>query len=392
MSKEALNTAANPAKAPERHTKIIATLGPVRPPYGSCYDMVKAFYLKGANFFRLNFSHGSHEDHKERIEAIRAVERDLDVRIGIIADLQGPKLRIGTFENGKIKLRKGQQIRFDLDKAPGNKERVNFPHPEIIEALEPGADIFMDDGNIGLHVAEKGDDFFVAKVKYGRELSDRKGVNVPQLTMPVDPLTPKDLKDLGFALENGVNWVALSFVQSADDVRAAKAIINDRAGVIAKIEKPSSARENFDAILEESDAIMLARGDLSIEIPLQQVPAVRKEVISKCRIAHKPCIIATQMLETMIKKKRPTAAEVQDVASAAEDGANVMLSGETAVGDHPEEAIHIMSEICIYQENELIQGLAQKAKMEKPVEIEERPSFRTRPKQAVIEPKPHEPS
>ncbi len=383
MSKTAWQQTAGPATTDkaERHTRIIATLGPLNGRYKSTEEMVGAFYDQGADFFRLNFSHGSHADYQERIEAIRAVERQRGVQIGIIADLQGPKLRIGDFADDKIALERGQEIRFDLDPAPGDGTRINFPHPEIIAALEEGAQIFMDDGHVGLKVTEKGDGFFIATVRYGQALSNRKGVNVPHLTMPVDPLTQKDLEDLDFALAQQVDWIALSFVQSAADVQAAKAIIGDRAGLIAKIEKPAAARKNFDEILAAADAIMLARGDLSIEIPLEQVPSVRKIITYKCRLADKPCIIATQMLETMIHKRRPTSAEASDVAQAVWDGASaVMLSAESAVGDYPEEAIHMMDQICTEQEHGPTHSLAMRAFREAPEDLGIRPHLHPAPR------------
>ncbi len=340
-----------------RRTGIIATLGPAT----STYNKIRALYEAGADFFRLNFSHGTHEDHRKNAETIRRLEKELDVDIGIIADLQGPKLRIGTFGSGAINLEKGMRIAFDLDETPGDETRVCFPHRDIMQALEEGAQILMDDGNVGMRIVETGSDYFVAEVEYGSELSDRKGVNVPDLSVPVPALTDKDYKDLAFALNLGVDWIAQSFVQSADDVRDAKNVIKGRAGLIAKIEKPAAV-ENFEDILAEADAIMLARGDLGVEIPLEQVPAVQKVVTYEGRLKDKPVIVATQMLDSMQTNPRPTRAEVSDVAQAVFDGAHaVMLSGETSIGRYPVQAVQTMDKICREMENGKIHSLAMRA-------------------------------
>lgn len=350
------------AKPYQRKTRIIATLGPAT----STYEKIRELHDAGADFFRLNFSHGTHEDHRQSVEHIRRLESELNTEIGIIADLQGPKLRIGTFGSEKITLEKGMKIRFDLDETPGDNSRVCFPHPDIIAALKTGAQILMDDGNVGMRVIEDADDHFVAEVEYGSELSNRKGVNVPDLAVAIPALTQKDYDDLGYALEFGVNWIAQSFVQTAADVAEAKSVINGRAGLIAKIEKPD-ALKNFDAILDQADAIMLARGDLGVEIPLEQVPAVQKVITYKARLAEKPVIIATQMLESMRENPRPTRAEVSDVAQAVFDGAHaVMLSGETSVGQYPALTVHIMSQICKEMENGKIHSLAMRAQDEAP--------------------------
>lgn len=340
-----------------RHTRIIATLGPA----SATYEKIRALYENGADFFRLNFSHGTHEDHRRSIEIIRRLERELGTEIGIIADLQGPKLRIGTFGSRAIALEKGMRIRFDLDETPGDETRVCFPHPDIIRALKEGAQILMDDGNVGLRITEAAPDYFIAEVEYGQELSDRKGVNVPDLTVPIPALTEKDYKDLAFALTLGVDWIAQSFVQSAEDVREAKNFIQGRAGLIAKIEKPAAVR-NFKDIMAEADAIMLARGDLGVEMPQEKVPAVQKVVTYEGRLAGKPVIIATQMLDSMREQPRPTRAEVSDVAQAVFDGAHaVMLSGETSIGRYPAQAVNIMDRICQEMENGKIHSLAMRA-------------------------------
>ena len=324
-------------------TQIVATLGPA----SNTYETIYALYKAGVDCFRLNFSHGTHEDHKKCADIIRQIENDTGAKIGILADMQGPKLRIGQFrDDAKIALKPGMKIRFDLDPAPGDATRVAFPHPDILKALEPGARFLMDDGNVGMTVSEKGDGYVVAEVRYGKELSSRKGVNVPDLSRHVDALTPKDRDDLEFALSLGVDWIAQSFVQSADDVAEAKQLINGRAKLIAKIEKPAAVK-NFPEILPYIDAAMVARGDLGVEIPFEEVPGVQKYLINECLKAGKPVVVATQMLDSMQANPRPTRAEVSDVAQAVYDGASaVMLSGETSIGKYPVLAVEAMDKIC----------------------------------------------
>jgi len=331
-----------------RQTKIIATLGPS----STSPEMIRALFLAGANLFRLNFSHGSHEDHKARFDIIRALEREFSTPIGVLADLQGPKLRVGKFAKEAIELSAGQVIRFDLDKTPGDDKRVNLPHPEIIAALDVGALILIDDGKVRMEITAKGADYLDAKVVAGKRLSNNKGVNIPGVVLPIPALTNKDRKDLVAALDMEVDWVAQSFVQRPEDVAEAKKLIAGRAGLIAKIEKPA-ALEYFDQILELTDGIMLARGDLGVEIAPEDVPAVQKRIVRKVRHAGKPMIVATQMLESMIESPAPTRAEASDVATAVYDGADaVMLSGETAAGKYPEDAVAIMHRICERTEND----------------------------------------
>lgn len=323
-------------------TKIIATLGPA----SANYDTILALYVAGADCFRLNFSHGTHDDHRKSVEILRKVECDVGADIGIIADLQGPKLRIGKFAAETIALQTGMKIKFDLDPAPGDETRVSFPHPEIIAALEPGAKFLMDDGNVGMRIAEKGADFVVAEVEYGTSLSSKKGVNVPELSLPVKTLTAKDRADLDYALQLGVDYIAQSFVQSAADVDEARAIINGRAGLIAKIEKPAAIADYVN-IVEAADAIMVARGDLGVEIALEDVPGIQKMLINQGQTAGKPVIVATQMLDSMRESPRPTRAEVSDVNLAVIEGASaVMLSGETSVGKYPVQSVDYMDRIC----------------------------------------------
>jgi len=247
---------------PDKKVKILATLGPAINGIDDIRQLVEA----GVNIFRLNFSHGEHADHALRYQWIREVEQQLNYPLGILMDLQGPKLRVGRLAEGKVQLQRGQSLRLDLDATPGNNERVNLPHPEIIAALQPGMDLLVDDGRLRLRVTAKHADAIDTTVLNGGELSDRKGVNVPQAVLDLSPLTEKDRRDLAFGLELGVDWVALSFVQRPEDILEARQLIGDRAYLMAKIEKPSAV-EQLQAIAELSDAIMVARGDLGVEVP-----------------------------------------------------------------------------------------------------------------------------
>lgn len=326
---------------PDKKVKILATLGPAIDGIEDIRELVQA----GVNIFRLNFSHGSHADHAQRYEWIRQIERELNYPLGILMDLQGPKLRVGIFAAGKVQLVRGQALRLDLDPTPGNAERVNLPHPEIITALEPGMDLLLDDGKLRLRVIAKHADAIETTVLNGGELSDRKGVNVPQAVLDLSPLTAKDRSDLSFGLELGVDWVALSFVQRPEDIREARTLIGDKAYLMAKIEKPSAVTQ-LREIAELSDAIMVARGDLGVEVPAESVPQIQKTIIGTCRQLGKPVVVATQMLESMRFSPAPTRAEVTDVANAVAEGADaVMLSAETASGEYPLEAVQMMSKI-----------------------------------------------
>jgi pyruvate kinase len=339
------------------HTQIIATLGPA----SNTYEQILALHRAGVDFFRLNFSHGSHEDHARMVRMIHQVRLDHSADIGILADLQGPKIRIGKFQNDSILLQPGQRIRFDQDTSPGDETRVNFPHPDVIAAMEPGYRFLLDDGNVAMKIEGKGTDgqsreFFVASVLTGTKLSNRKGVNVPDLKRPIPAMTPKDKADLEVALGLGVDWVAVSFVQSAADVAEVKRLIEEHgnyARVIAKIEKPD-ALQNIDGIIAESDAIMVARGDLAVEFKYAQVPAIQRALIHKTRSVGKPVIVATQMLESMITNERSTRAENTDVANAVFFRASaVMLSGETASGQHPVRAVQTMRALADEAEAEI---------------------------------------
>jgi pyruvate kinase len=333
-----------------RQTKIVATLGPA----SSTREMIRALYDAGADTFRLNFSHGTHEDHQKRFDIIREIEKETGRPIGVFADLQGPKLRLGAFKDGAIEIERGMKLRLDLDATPGDRTRVNLPHPEIIEALTPGADVLLDDGNVHLRVTKKGSGYVETEVIAGRKLSDRKGFNLPNTVLKVSSLTDKDRRDLVVALDMGVDWIALSFVQRPEDVIEAKELIAGRAKVIVKLEKPS-ALEHLLEIVDLSDAVMLARGDLGVEIPPEKVPAAQKRVVRACRTAGKPVIVATQMLESMVNSPRPTRAEASDVATAIYDGTDaVMLSAETASGSYPLEAVSIMGRIAADVESDEI--------------------------------------
>lgn len=325
-----------------RSTKIIATLGPA----SSDPKMIAALHVAGVDLFRLNFSHGEHGDHQSRLSAIREVEQMAGTPIGVIADLQGPKIRIGTITGGAVELLPGASFRLDLTDRPGDENRAPLPHPEVFAALESGMDLLIDDGKIRLTVLEAGADFAGCEVVTGGRLSDRKGVNLPQALLPMGAMTTKDQADLRFALDAGVDWVALSFVQRPEDIAEARRLIAGRAAIMAKIEKPA-AMQQIDEIIELSDAIMVARGDLGVELPVEEVPALQKDLVRRARRAGKPVVVATQMLESMIAAPVPTRAEVSDVATAVYDGADaVMLSGETAAGAHPLAAVEVMDRVA----------------------------------------------
>ena len=324
-----------------RKAKILATLGPSSSDAGRIRELFDA----GADVFRLNFSHGSQDEHRERYVAIRQLERQVERPIGILADLQGPKLRIGAFDGGRVTLEEGAAFRFDLDEAPGDQRRASLPHPEIFAAVSPGTALLIDDGRLRVEVERCGEDYAETRVVAGGVLSDRKGVNLPEVVLPISPLTDKDRDDLEFALDLGADWVALSFVQRAEDIEEAKALIDGRASVMTKIEKPAAIRVLSD-IVDQSDAVMAARGDLGVEMPPEEVPGLQKQIISECRLAGKPVVVATQMLDSMVHSPTPTRAEASDVATAVFDGADaVMLSAETAAGDYPVEAVAMMDRI-----------------------------------------------
>jgi len=325
-----------------RKVKIVATLGPA----SSDEATIRALFLAGADVFRLNMSHGSHDDIRARHAIVRQIEAETGRPIAILADLQGPKLRVATFAAGAVELEEGADFRLDLDPAPGDSRRVGLLHPEIFAALEPGASILVNDGKIRLRVLTCAADHARCQVEVGGVLSDRKGVNVPDVVLPLRALSDKDRADLEFVCALGVDWLALSFVQRAADVDEARSLARGRAAVMAKIEKPAAVKA-FDDILAVSDGIMVARGDLGVELPVYSVPPIQKQLVRKARAAAKPVIVATQMLESMITSPMPTRAEVSDVATAIYEGADaVMLSAESAAGQYPVEAVTTMDNVA----------------------------------------------
>jgi len=324
-----------------RRAKIVATVGPAC----ATPEMLKALFIAGVDTFRLNFSHGTHEDHARSHAALRALEQEMDRPIGILMDLQGPKIRVGTLRDGKIPLTTGQAIRFLPGGADGDVMSIPLPHPEIFAAILPGDRLLIDDGRIRVRVTGVQSDRIDALVETAGLLSNRKGVNVPGAVLDLSPLTAKDRADLAFGLDLGVDWVALSFVQKPADMLEARALVGDRAGLVAKIERPS-ALTHLDDIIRLSDAVMVARGDLGVEIPPEDVPGRQKEIVRACRLAVKPVIVATQMLDSMVAAPAPTRAEASDVATAIYDGADaVMLSAESASGTYPVESVEMMDRI-----------------------------------------------
>ncbi len=332
----------------QRKAKIVATLGPA----SSTHSKIRALFAAGADVFRLNFSHGQQKDQKARIDIIRKIELEMERPIGVLADLQGPKLRLGTFAKGRVALKEGARFRLDMSDEPGDRTRAPLPHPEIFAALEEGQILLLDDGKVSLKVQAHDADFADCKILAGTALSDRKGVNVPGAVLPISPLTEKDRTDLAYALDIGVDWIALSFVQRPEDVAEARRLIQGRARLLSKIEKPA-ALNHLDELVEQSDAIMVARGDLGVEMPLPHVPRWQKKIVRKCRQIGKPVIVATQMLESMITAPMPTRAEISDVATAIYDGADaVMLSAESAAGQYPVEAVTMMSKTIMATERD----------------------------------------
>jgi pyruvate kinase len=332
-----------------RRVKIVATIGPAT----DSIKMIKALFYAGADVFRINMSHTSHEDMRELHDRIRDVEKQVDRPIGILCDLQGPKLRIGNMEKkAKVKVKKGEIFRFDLDETSGDKTRVYLPHKEIIESVKVGDALILDDGKLRMEVVEHGEDFIHAKVIVGGKLSGRKGVSLPDTLLPFSAMTDKDRSDLKFAISVGVDWIALSFVQRVGDVIEARELAQGKAAIMAKIEKPSAITE-LDDIIQHSDGLMIARGDLGVEMPLEQVPGLQKRILRSARQAGKPVVVATQMLESMIEAPVPTRAEVSDVATAVFEGADaVMLSAESAVGEYPVEAVETMDKVAIEVEQD----------------------------------------
>ena len=331
-----------------RKAKILATLGPA----SSSPEVIEKLFTSGCDVFRLNFSHSSIEDHRKNHDCIRNLEKKYDHPTCILADLQGPKLRVGSFVNNKVNLKKGQNFILDLDSTIGNEKRVNFPHPEIYDILTPNSEILIDDGKIKLQIIKQNIDSLTTEVLNDGIISNNKGVNIPGVILPISSLTSKDKADLNKALEMGVDWVALSFVQKAEDIEELRKIIGNKASIMAKIEKPSAVK-NIDSIIEVSDGIMIARGDLGVELPTEKVPVIQKNIINRCRDYGKPVVVATQMLESMVSNHTPTRAEASDVANAIYDGTDaVMLSAESAMGKYPVESVKIMNKIIESVEND----------------------------------------
>jgi pyruvate kinase len=326
----------------QRSAKIVATLGPA----SSSPEQIRALFDAGVDVFRLNFSHGTHDEHRARFAAIRQVEHDTGRPIGILADMQGPKLRLGDFEGGKTQLAAGDRFRLDLATGPGDCHRAPLLHPEVFEAIQPGTELLLDDGKVRLRVTAHGRDYAETECLVGGALSNHKGVNVPNAVLPISAVTEKDRADLAFALEQGADWIALSFVQRPEDVAEGRKLIGNAAGLLVKLEKPA-AINRLEEIIDLADALMVARGDLGVEMPPEDVPTVQRQVIHACRLAGKPVVVATQMLESMVGAPTPTRAEASDVATAVYEGADaVMLSAETAVGQYAVEAVAMMDRIA----------------------------------------------
>ena len=331
-----------------RNVKIVATLGPA----SSEKQVVEELFKEGVDVFRLNLSHGTHEEIRNRYRIIREVEKKFERPISILADLQGPKLRCGSFVNQEAELVAGKSFRFDNKSDLGDLTRVNLPDFDVFKGLNLGSTILVNDGKIRLEVKDIGPDFVDTEVVVGGTISDKKGINVPDQVLPLSALSQKDLRDLEFVCDLGIDWLGLSFVQRASDIKNARKLVKGRAAILSKIEKPSAV-EAFDEILEETDAVMVARGDLGVELPIETLPPIQKRLVRQCRASGKPVIVATQMMESMITSPVPTRAEVSDVAQAIYEGADaVMLSAESAVGDYPIEAVRTMNSIATEVEKE----------------------------------------
>ncbi len=327
-----------------RRVKIVATLGPA----SSEPDMIERLFLAGVDMFRINMSHSRppHDGIKKLHAAVRMVEAKHSRPIGILCDLQGPKFRVGELDGGRVFLKEGETFRFDTQESSGNANRVFLPHPQIFEGIEPGHMLLLDDGKIRMQVIDKKNGAIDARVIVAGALGSRKGISMPDTLLPITPLTEKDKSDLDYALRLGVDWVALSFVQRGDDIALARQMIGQGAAIMSKIEKPSAITD-LDAIIAASDGLMVARGDLGVEMPVERVPGLQKQITRQSRAAGKPVVVATQMLESMISSPVPTRAEVSDVATAVFDGADaIMLSAESAVGQYPIEAIQMMDRIA----------------------------------------------
>ncbi len=326
-----------------RRVKIVATLGPA----SASAEMIERLFIAGVDVFRINMSHSTHDGSKQLYNTVRACAARHRHSIGILADLQGPKFRVGEFQTGRVMIAEKALFKFDRDETPGTVDRVFLPHEQIFHAVEPGHMLVLDDGKIRMRVIDSKKDQIVCEVTVGGMLASRKGISMPDSLLAISPLTEKDRVDLAHALKLGVDWVALSFVQRAEDVHETRQLIGTRAAILSKIEKPSAVAD-LENVIAASDGIMVARGDLGVEMPVEKVPGLQKKITRLARSAGKPVIVATQMLESMISSPMPTRAEVSDVATAVFDGADaVMLSAESAVGQYPVEAIQTMDRIGI---------------------------------------------
>ncbi|HWK38653.1 MAG TPA: pyruvate kinase [Hyphomicrobium sp.] len=327
----------------QRRVKVVATLGPA----SSATEMIERLFLAGVDVFRINMSHSSHDTARTLLNSVRWVAKRHRHPIGILADLQGPKFRVGEFASGRVFVNDGAIFRFERSEKPGSSDSVHLPHPQIFAAVEPGHMLLLDDGKLRMRVIEKTKNTIAAEVLVGGALASRKGISLPDTVLPIGPLTEKDRADLTHVLKLGTDWIALSFIQRAEDVHDVRKLVGDRAALLAKIEKPSAIGD-LDAIIAAADGIMVARGDLGVEMPVERVPGLQKQITRKARTAGKPVVVATQMLESMISSPVPTRAEVSDVATAVFDGADaVMLSAESAIGQFPVEAIQMMDRIAI---------------------------------------------
>jgi pyruvate kinase len=332
-----------------RRTKIVATLGPS----SSTTSVIRDLYNAGVDVFRLNFSHGNHEIHKKNASIIRSIEQESFRYVAIMMDLQGPKIRIGVFEDGQVLLRNGAKFILDNNSNLGSSMRVTLPHPEIFRHIKAGVEILLDDGKIRLLVTDNSDHRIETKVITGGVLSNKKGVHIPNVLLPIDALTEKDKEDIRLAKIIGADYIAVSFVQKSEDIKQVRGFVEDNVKIIAKIEQPEAVK-NLDSIIMEADAIMIARGDLGVALPVEMIPCVQRKIVTQCRMHKKPVIVATQMMESMIQNPIPTRAEVSDVATAVYQGADaVMLSAESASGKFPVEAVNIMNKVITHTENEI---------------------------------------
>jgi len=335
-----------------RKVRVLATLGPA----SNSAEMVANLFQAGADAFRINMSHGDQASKVEVVQAIRALEKRFGRPSTILADLQGPKLRVGRFAEGRVMLETGKTFVLDRDATPGDETRVELPHREIFEAIEPNARLLLDDGKLVLRVIEHDADHITTRIEVGGQLSNNKGLNVPDVVLPMAALTEKDRSDLAFAVDQGVDWIALSFVQRPEDLAEARKLIGGKAALLAKIEKPA-AIERLEEIIEQCDGVMVARGDLGVELPPESVPPLQKRIVEVSRRMGRPVVVATQMLESMITSPSPTRAEVSDVATAIYDGADaIMLSAESAAGQWPTESVSMMNAIGVSVESDPMHG------------------------------------